>query len=458
METKGEKRYVALGVDWSTLWKKEDWWAVWIGLFLVAMIIAEVVPIPGIRFPRFATWHGLDLPTVFRDGTAFIGHVVVLFLMTGVLLSIGAIVMGRFKPKFILAFLAIFTMAMCGFILARQGIMHEWGISFVLFCLLLGLIISNVFRVPQWLKSGSVFTEYFIKCGLVLMGAEILFWIVVEAGAVGVGQALLVVAGVWYFAYWLGRKVGMDKKFSSIMATGVSICGVSASIAAGGSVRGDPKHVTYVISWILVCAVVMVIAIPPLGHALNLPSTVAGAWIGSSIDNTGAVIAAGEVFGTEAALETAALVKMAQNVLIGMVAFLMAVWATLSLERVPGAKRPSAWEIWWRFPKFIVGFMIASLIVSFIVYPIWGAEGADNLDRLTTVLRNWFFAFAFVSIGLETRFIDLVRVGGGKPAIVYWVAQLCNVILSLAVAWLLWSGLFFTPPIVCPYHPVPFGR
>ncbi|MFB0559055.1 MAG: YeiH family protein, partial [Dehalococcoidales bacterium] len=337
------------------------------------------------------------------------------------------------------AFLAIFVGA--------QKTIKYWGFEYVLWALFFGLLISNTVGVPKWLKAG-VMTEYFIKIGLVCMGATIMFQVIMAAGGVGLGQALLVVSAVWFFAYWLGRRFGMSERFASVMATGVSICGVSASIAAGGAVMGDKKEVSYIVAWLMICAVILVVIMPPIAKGIGLPTNMAGAWVGGVIDNTAAVVAAGEVIGTKASLEAASIVKMAQNVLIGFAAFFLAIWATMSLERKPGAPRPSVMEIWYRFPKFIVGFVVASLIISFIVLPSMGSEQASSVSAMCKNYRTWFFALCFVCIGLETRFKDLVTVGGGKPAAAYWIAQLFNAFWTLGVVWLLWSGALFTPPIM----------
>jgi uncharacterized membrane protein YadS len=174
----------------------------------------------------------------------------------------------------------------------------------------------------------------------------------------------------------------------------------------------------------------------------------AGAWIGGVIDNTGAVVAAGEVLGKKAALQSAALVKMAQNVLIGFAAFLLAIWATLSLEKKSSAERPSLAEVWFRFPKFIIGFVVSSIVISFVVEPSMGEKAAKSISGLCQTYRTWFFAICFVCIGLETRVKDLISVGGGRPAIAYFLGQGFNIIWTLIIVYILWSGWLFTPPIL----------
>jgi len=159
------------------------------------------------------------------------------------------------------------------------------------------------------------------------------------------------------------------------------------------------------------------------------------------------VAAAGAVYPGEAAVTVALIVKMAQNVLIGFAAFFMALWAVMSLDRAAGAAKPSIMEIWYRFPKFIVGFVVASLIVFLVLEPIMGAKEAQAIGKLAKTFRDPFFVLAFVCIGLETRFKELVSVGGGKPAIAYWLAQTMNAFWTLGIVWILWSGWLFTPPI-----------
>ena len=210
------------------------------------------------------------------------------------------------------------------------------------------------------------------------------------------------------------------------------------------------------VAWVLVCAVVLILVMPPIAVLMGLPTQWAGAWLGGVIDNTGAVIAAGEVLrnaqgeASKAAVNAAAMVKMAQNVMIGLVAFLMALWATMSLDRRedPTAEKPSLMEVWYRFPKFVVGFMLASLIVSFIVEPAVGAKATKVIAKGCKSYRSWFFALCFVSIGLETNFKELVTVGGGRPAAAYWISQTANAFWTLFITWILWSGTFFTPAIL----------
>jgi uncharacterized membrane protein YadS len=170
------------------------------------------------------------------------------------------------------------------------------------------------------------------------------------------------------------------------------------------------------------------------------------AWMGGTIDSTGAVVAAGSMLGP-AAEKVAAVVKMIQNVLIGLLAFCVALYWVTSVERRPGDEKPSAMEIWYRFPKFVLGFVAASLIFSFVILPVmkgnFEAVEASFIDPVTERLRSWFFCLAFTSIGLESNFRDLAsRMEGGKPLILYVTGQSFNLALTLLVAFLAFMVLF----------------
>lgn len=427
--------------------QSEDWWACFIGWFILLLAIIGILP----QAPKIAKW--TSLAAAFPKGWSTLGTTIFLLVATGVLTLIGGYFLKFDMKRYIPGFIVIFALAFISMVISKQVFINEWGISYVLFALIFGLIISNFFKVPEFLKAAGQ-TEFFVKIGLVCMGATINFMVVLKAGSVGMAQALLVATAVWFGTYWICRKFKVSERFSSIIATANSICGVSATIAAGGAIQGDPKEVSYMIAWVLVCAVVLILVMPPIAAWMDLPTNMAGAWVGGVIDNTGSVIAAGEILRnaqgepSKAAVDAGALVKMAQNVLIGLVAFLMAIWATMSLDREEGAERPSFMEVWYRFPKFVIGFIVASIIVSFLVEPAMGEKAAKGISKACKSYRSWYFTLCFVAIGLETNFKELVTVGGGRPAIAYWLSQTANAIWTLFIVWILWSGTFFTPAIL----------
>jgi uncharacterized integral membrane protein (TIGR00698 family) len=440
----------------KTVWLSEDWWACFLGWFILMVAIIGLKEIEAGKWvvqllpegPKIGkNW--TSLVAIFPKGWATIWAAIVMFIFMAVITSVGGFFMKLDLKRYLPGYLVIFVLAYVALILSNQKFINKWGIEYVIFALAFGLIISNIFRVPEILKAGGR-TEYFIKIGLVCMGADIFFGDIIRGGFIGLVQAVLVASSVWFMTYWICRKFMVSERFSAVIASANSICGVSAAIAAGGAIQGDKKEVSYMVAWVLVCAVVLILIMPPIAKWMNLPNNWAGAWIGGVIDNTGAVVAAGGIIGGDAAYKVAALVKMSQNVLIGLAAFLIALWATMSLDRKesPTAERPSFMEIWYRFPKFVLGFVVASLVVSFIAEPVWGEKVAKLIGNACKNYRNWFFSLCFVSIGLETNFKELVSVGGGRPAIAYWISQTANAVWTLFITWILWSGTFFTPAIV----------
>ena len=424
-------------VDWSSLWKKEDWWAVWLGFLILALASTRIIT----WIPQVSKW--ASNPS-FAIKSGDIPYFVVLGLCLLILTSLATLAMKEKIRSYWSGFPLIFLLAFISLFLSNQKTVNEWGLEYVLWALILGLIISNTVGTPKWLKS-AVRTELFIKIGLVLLGAEILFHVILAAGLLGMIQAVLVVFLVWYFCYFLSIKAGLSKSFASILASGVSICGVSAAIAAGGAVKGDPKEVSYTISLILLIAMPMLIFMPLIAKTIGMPDAVAGAWIGGTIDTTPAVVAAGALY-SDKAMYVASIVKMSQNVLIGVAAFILALYWALKVEK-KSEQKPSLIEIWYRFPKFVVGFIVASIVFSLLLVPGLGETTVNSILSVTKGLRGWFFAMAFVCIGLDTRFTELVKIGKGKPLIVFLAAQIFNIILTFGLAWVIFGGVLFQPPV-----------
>jgi uncharacterized integral membrane protein (TIGR00698 family) len=358
-----------------------------------------------------------------------------------VLCAFGNALMGRSVGKFIVAFPAVFILTWLSLFIAGNTTVTYYGLEFALWALVLGLVISNIIGLPGWMKE-AVRTEYYIKTGLVVMGTGILFGEILTAGAYGVIQSIVVVVAVWYVAYWLAHRLRVDDEFAAMLATAVSICGVSAAIAAAGAVQGDKKKLSYVTSIVLVIAVPMMILMPIFAKAVGIPELVAGGWIGGTIDTTGAVVAAGALYG-EAAMKVATIVKFSQNVLIGVAAFLLALaWAFK--KGAETGERPSAMVIWERFPKFVIGFLVASFAFSFFL----PQAAIDAVKGPIGFLRLLAFALAFVCIGLETNFKELLQLEGGRPAVAFLGAQAFNIVWTLLLAYLLFGGILFPAPMI----------
>ncbi len=208
----------------------------------------------------------------------------------------------------------IFLGAVLAMIITGNGFIKGLGLEAVIFSLTFGLIIGNTIRLPEWFRS-ILSAELFVKIGLVLLGTGVIFGDVLKAGGLGLIQALVVVISVWYFAFWVCRKMKLDKELSMMISSAVSICGVSAAIATAGAIRGDPKKLSYVISMVLITAIPMMIFMPLIARWFGWSQEVTGAWLGGTIDTTGAVVASGTLVG-DVALKLSTIVKFSQNVLL----------------------------------------------------------------------------------------------------------------------------------------------
>ena len=302
-------------------------------------------------------------------------------------------------------------------------------LEFPIWAALVGLLANYVLKavkVFEYSKSGFR-TELFLKIGLVLLGAGISFKVIVTAATGAIIQGVIMVASVYMFSWWLGGKFGLPDTLRAVMSTAVSICGVSAAIAAAGSVLAKKEEITYVTALVIVTALPLMVIAPLIAGALNMPEPVAGAWFGGNVDTTAAVVGAGTIYG-ETAQQIASIVKQTQNVLIGVVAL----YFTTVVE---GKKeKPSASIIWQRFPKFVLGFLLASLIftLGWITKDASGAIGG---------MKDWAFCLAFVCMGLELEVASFKKMGWA-PVIVYLIVTLFNTLLALAVSWLIFGWLF----------------
>lgn len=410
-------------VDWRQFYRKEDWLSVWLATIVILVSSTGLIS----TVPKIAKWEALP---VLPGGILIIGvGVLLLFLWPVKMLDESVRDYSR-------AFPVIFAFAILAEVIGRQAAMSHYGFGAVLWALVIGLVISNTVSTPAWLKP-AVKTELYIKTGLVLMGAEILFGRLAALGKYGIGVAA-VTPVVLYLMYLFGTKVlkMTSKPLVVTIASATSVCGVSAAIAAGGASKARREEITMAISITLIFTALMMVLMPAFITLVGIEPAVGGAWIGGTIDSTGAVAAAGAVLGTTA-MEVAVVIKMIQNTLIGFLAFIIALIWVVKVERNPGAPRPRLSEIWTRTPKFVVGFLVASLVFSFLL----SGERSSGILSITRPLKDWFFILAFVSIGLESRFADLKKMlKGGKPVTLYIVGQSFNLILTFIMAYLLFSG------------------
>ena len=397
--------------------KNEDWVIVYAGaiILLLAVLFPEAMPSMPKKLADSASW--------IKAATMFVSILGLTYLCQAVL--------RRPLKGIFCSLLVIFALSLGAQVVANIPIIKEWGLESVFFSVIFGLIVSNIFRVPDWLKP-AIQSEFYIKIGIVCLGSTILFGEVLKSGVFGLAQALIVVFCVWFFAYRISRKMGVDDEMSTMLASSVSICGVSAAIATAGVIKGDNKKLSYIISLVLVCAIPMMYLMPWIANLIGLSEEVAGAWLGGTIDTTGAVAASGTMLG-EAAAQTAIIVKSSQNVLLGIAAFIISLMWTYKGE--VHEDKPTLGVIWDRFPKFVVGFILASLVFSFLL----DVDCAKSVGKITKGFTNTLFSIAFVCVGLETRFADIFSKENRRPMWAFLTAQGFNIVVTLIVAWVLFG-------------------
>jgi uncharacterized membrane protein YadS len=387
-----------------------------------------------------------------------VGAAVVLSCLGG----LAAMLRGYRLKKFLLGFPAIFLLALLAMMMAKQATMEALGLEYVMWAVLLGLLISNTIGTPTAWRP-AIMAELYIKLGLVLLGAEVLLGALIAYGLPGIVVAWVVTPTVLISTYVFGQYILKipSKTLNIVISADMSVCGVSAAIATAAACRAKRDELSLAIGLSLAFTMAMMIVLPHVCNGLGLSPVVAGAWIGGTIDSTGAVAAAGTMVGKEAG-EVAVTIKMIQNTLIGVVALGVATyWTTVIEPATPSAENPTTepepnrpeghnsigvLEIWRRFPKFILGFLAVSLIASWIVEQgafeaLWLKQAVQ--EGVTKPLRGWFFCLGFVCIGLDSNlrsFVPYLRTG--KPVVLYVVGQSLNLLLTLAMAYLMFEVLF----------------
>lgn len=413
-----------------------------LGLGLLSAVVVGLVQ----TCPKPGAWQG-DPLGAFAGQSASTWAVLAVALLGPI-----AVAAGRAGREVLLGAGVVMGLAVLAKLIGAQRSLHELGLGYALWALALGLLVSNTVGTPKWLLAGAR-SELLIKLGLVLLGAELLVERIVALGGPGLMVAYLVTPVVILLMWHLGRRVlkMSSPSLTIIIAGATSVCGVSAAVAIAAAVRARKEELTLAIGMTMIFTVVMMVGMPMLCRAMELSDLVGGAWIGGTVDSTGAVVAAGAMLG-ERAERVAAIVKMIQNTMIGFIAFVVALYWVARIEpEQRGGKRerveraePTLVTLWERFPKFVLGFVGASLVASFVLTPALGGDGVVAVTTVTKGLRGWLFAMAFVSIGLESSVRKLAaQMTGGKPIVLYGVGQIANIVLTLLAAWLAFGGVLF---------------
>jgi len=431
---------------WKALLIKEDWWAVWLGLgivfiaygfYLAGSSISWIAVAPG----KWSTFGDLR-EQLAQNGSRYI----VLLLALTALFTIVTSFIGQKAKDFIRSFLFIFILSAIIYIIGSWDQANKYNLEPPLLALALGLFISNVIGLPKWLDAGFR-VEFYIKLGIVLLGATLPFTLIMWGGPIAIFQASIVSIVTFLTIFWTARKLGLDRRFAAVLGTGGAVCGVSASIAVAGAVRARKEDPPIAISLVVLWAIIIIFALPFVARMLHLPTGVAGAWIGTSEFADAAGLAAAQSYGglaadthlaitgtADQALASYTLIKViGRDIWIGIWSFILALISVTIWERTETKSRVQAGQIWWRFPKFVIGFLVASILTTLIVqgYSLeqYNTTVKPALITPITSLRTWAFTFSFLSIGLTTRFKELAG-AGLKPFIAFTIGVIVNLILG----------------------------
>ncbi len=302
---------------------------------------------------------------------------------------------------------------------------HHWtfpNIEYVLWAILIGLAISNTVGVPQIFRAGVATYEFWLKAGIVLLGSRFLLGDVLKLGGVSLALVAIEIAGAIAFMTFLGRAFGLRPKLTSLLAVGSAVCGVSAIIATQGAIEADEEDSSFAIAAILALGALSLFTFPLIGHALHLSDHAYGLWAGLAVDNTAEATAAGALY-SDAAGKLAVLAKTTRNAMIGFVVLAYAIyWASQGQAKTVGNKAAFLWQ---KFPKFVLGFLLISVLATYHFFTKEQTTALANLSR-------WAFLLTFAGVGLRTNFREM-RKQGLRPFAVGAIGEVVIAVFTLAL-------------------------
>jgi len=296
------------------------------------------------------------------------------------------------------------------------------NIEYVLWAIVFGMVIANTVGVAQIFRPGVATYDFWLKAGIVLLGARFLLGDVLKLGGVSLTLVAIELAVAIAIMTLLGRWFRLKPKLTSLLAVGSSICGVSAIIAAKGAIEADDDDATFAIAAILALGAFGLFAYPALGHLLHMSDHAFGVWAGLAVDNTAEAAAAGAIY-SDAAGKVAVLTKSTRNAMIGFVVLAYAIyWASRGQAKAVEGKAAFLWQ---KFPKFVLGFLFVSLLATFQVFDKTQVASLANLSR-------WAFLLTFAGVGLKTDFREIKR-QGVRPFVVGALAELTITVVTLGL-------------------------
>ena len=441
-------------MGWKELYLKEDWWAIYLGLSIVIAAVAFFYSdYPFLKSLSVLPPAWTDFGKLVEHFSTNIGWYALQFFLWLIIFSISTRILGFKQARYIPSFIFLYILSIITFIIGEYKPLSSNGFEAPLVALLLGLFISNTIRLPKWMDSGFR-VEYYIKTGIVLLGATLPFTLVIWAGPIAFLQATIISVVTCLTIYFVAHKLfGLDKRFGAVLGVGAAICGVSAAIAVGGAVKAKKEDISVTIALVTIWAIVMIFFIPYFSKLLDLEAAPVGAWVGSSefADAAGlaAAVAYDDMKGVEdIAVRSFTLVKViGRDIWLGIWSFLFALIACLKWEKEECGTRPDVAEIWWRFPKFVLGFFVASVVIT-IIASQYSLQDYDKLlkpDLIKPIknLRSWAFIFCFLSIGFTTRFRELAS-AGKKPFWAFTIGVVVNVTLGFILSVLIMGNFWIS--------------
>ena len=427
------------GVPQAGPWyKKEDYWAIIIALGLVLVMSLSFFAGSTGFFKSMAlsipSWSN-DFSKVTSGLSKNISGIFILFGFFLVVFTFAARYLGHNIGNFAKGFTVLYVISLVIAIFGSNKFMKDFQLETPLLALLFGMLVSNTVTLPDWFKT-ALRTEFYVKTGIILMGATLPFTIIMQAGPLAMLQATIVSVITFGSIYWAAVHLfKLDPRFGACLGAGGSICGVSGSIAIGGACRAEKEHVSVAISMVIIWAVVLIFLLPIWAKQLGMAPGPAGAWIGTSEFADAAGFAAAEAIGDERAVKTFTLMKVVgRDMFVGVWALLVAIMSVTVWEKKSAAdsERVNVGEIWNRFPKFVIGFFVASIFTTVLIAsvdPKMGAAYSKEILGPIKTLRGWAFTWTFLSIGFTTRFKELTSFGW-KPMAAFTIGVFINVPLG----------------------------
>ncbi|KAG0278754.1 hypothetical protein BGZ95_003249 [Linnemannia exigua] len=441
---------------WLVGWNHEDWWPCWIGLFLFALVSTAVrFNIPA---AHFQPWTSNPFDALKSIGNL---DLIILLPLQGLLVFLALwAVQTKDWDQFFKGFLVIESLSLLSKWLASQKNVKSASLGDSIWAILFGAMLRNAMAgaplpdgrskpLPAWLKVAQQ-TELYIAISLVLLCID--FNVLKPLAPRALFVSWIDTPSLFVLVALIGTTwLRIDLQTSMIMSGATFICGSSAAIALSSSLGAGNKS-DLPIAIISVFTIPSIIALPYIAKAVGISAKVAGAWFGGCVDSTGAVIAAATIYGDSGnvAVETAAVVKMVQNVLIGPISVgVAAVWTQREERRMRALHNslqddalraksdfkpvPYRTLLWNRFPKFVLGFIVTAILFNTVVPP----EDRQAVNSFSFMVGEWFSTMSFVSIGLGLQFHELRREARMllKLTTLYALAQLVDIMSTFGLAY-----------------------